>query len=204
MASSEDQRVAVFDRDGTVIVERHYLSRPEDVELLPGAAAGMRRLQDHGYRLIIATNQSAIARGYVDTARLSEIHQRLLGLLGAEGVSLSAIYYCPHHPQENCPCRKPQPGMLLRASRELDFDPARAVVFGDKPCDIEMGRAVGATTTLVATGYGREHYERGYRADYYVSSLAEGASALLRQRRYHHEMRKSDVRRTEPRPVISA
>jgi D-glycero-D-manno-heptose 1,7-bisphosphate phosphatase len=150
-------RFVALDRDGTIIVERQYLSSPEQVELLPGAAPGLRAMREMGLGLVVVTNQSAVGRGYFDMARLEEIHERLRQLLRAEGVELAGIYVCPHAPQDRCACRKPLPGLLLQAARELGFDPAAAVVIGDKPCDIELGRGLGASTILVRTGYGAGH-----------------------------------------------
>ncbi len=172
-------KVAIFDRDGTVNVEHHYLSRPEQIALLPGAAEGMRLLQRRGYRLVIVTNQSGIARGYFDETRLDEIHRQLLSLLAAEGVSIAGIYTCPHHPDAGCACRKPKPGLVHQAARELGFAPEESLVFGDKSCDIALGRRVGATTVLVATGHGSDTHEAGEQADIFAPSIADAVNALF-------------------------
>jgi D-glycero-D-manno-heptose 1,7-bisphosphate phosphatase len=170
------RRFVALDRDGTIIVERQYLSCQDQVELLPGAGAGLRALGEMGLGLVIVTNQSAVGRGYFDAARLEQIHGRLRELLAAEGVELEGIYVCPHAPADGCACRKPLPGLLLQASRELGFDPGEAFVIGDKPCDIELGRGVGATTILVRTGYGAEHEEAGAAmADHIADDLGEAA-----------------------------
>ena len=170
-----------LDRDGTIIVERRYLSSPDQVELLPGAAAGLRAISELGLGLVVVTNQSAVGRGYFDLARLGEIHGRLRELLVAEGIDLDGIYVCPHTPQDGCNCRKPLPGLLLQASRELAFDPARTVVIGDKPCDIELGRGVGATTILVRTGYGAEHEAaQAIMPDHVADDLKEAAKFVER------------------------
>lgn len=173
------RRYAVLDRDGTIIAERHYLSDPEQVQLLPGAAEGLRRMADLGLGLIVVTNQSGVARGYFDLRRVDEIHQRMRRLLAVERVRLDAIYVCPHGPAEDCPCRKPRPGMLLEAAQKFGFEPRACFVIGDKPCDIELGQAVGATTILVRTGYGAEHEAAGViKPDYTVDDL-RGAAALM-------------------------
>jgi len=175
------RRFVALDRDGTIIVERDYLSSPEQVELLPGAGAGLRAMRDLGLGLLIVTNQSAVGRGYFDLARLEEIHGRLRELLVAEGVELAGIYICPHTPEMACACRKPLPGLLLQASRELGFDPARALVIGDKPCDIALGQAVGAATILVRTGYGAEHETaRSATPDHVADNLAAAAEFVQR------------------------
>lgn len=150
------RRFAVLDRDGTIIVERGYLSTPEQIELIPGAASGLRRLSEKGLGLVVITNQSGIARGFFDQVRLESIHQRMRDLLTKDGVHLDGIYFCPHLPKDNCQCRKPSPGLLYLAAKELGFDPQTSFVIGDKPCDIELGERVGATTFLVRTGYGAQ------------------------------------------------
>ena len=150
------RRFVVLDRDGTIIVERHYLSDPRQVELIPGAASGLRQLSEMGLGLVVITNQSAIGRGFFDKEQLDRIHQRLHNLLEQEGVHLDGIYVCPHIPEDNCSCRKPQPGLVELAAQELNFDPSDSFVIGDKACDIELGRRIGATTFLVRTGYGAE------------------------------------------------
>jgi D-glycero-D-manno-heptose 1,7-bisphosphate phosphatase len=176
------RRFVALDRDGTIIVERQYLSSPGQIELLPGAGAGLRAMRELGLGLLIVTNQSAVGRRYFDMDRLEEIHDRLRELLAAEGVELEGIYVCPHTPEDGCDCRKPLPGLLLQASRELGFDPAHALVIGDKPCDIELGQVVGATTILVRTGYGAEHEAaRTVRPDHVANDLVEAAEFVQRR-----------------------
>jgi D-glycero-D-manno-heptose 1,7-bisphosphate phosphatase len=173
------RRFVVLDRDGTIIAERHYLSDPEQVELLPGAAEGLRRMAALGLGLIVVTNQSGVARGYFDLARVEEVHQRLRSLLAAEQVALDGIYVCPHGPDADCACRKPRPGLLLEAAAEFNFDPRACFVIGDKPCDIELGQAVGATTILVRTGYGAEYESAGtLQADHVVDDLVAAAERI--------------------------
>lgn len=173
------RRFVVLDRDGTIIVERHYLSDPEQVELLPGTAKGLRQLVGMGLGLVMVTNQSGIGRGYFDEARLGEIHDRVRKLLAAEGVYLDGIYYCPHTPSDRCLCRKPQIGLMEQAMQELEFNPQDSFVIGDKPCDIELGQRVGATTLLVRTGYGAEFAASGVIApDGVVDDLTEAALVI--------------------------
>jgi len=168
-----------LDRDGTIITERHYLADPDLVELLPGAASGLRQLRRLGLGLVVVTNQSAIGRGYFDESRLRVIHQRMLELLTAEGVELDGIYFCPHMPEDDCPCRKPKLGLLELAANELGFDLLACFVIGDKACDIEMGRRVGATTFLVRSGYGAELVAKGSaNPDYLVQDLLDAAQVI--------------------------
>ena len=175
-----DGPVVILDRDGTLNVEVHYLSHPEQVELLPGVIEGLRALRSVGCRLVVVTNQSAIGRGFFDEARLAEIHDRLRALLAAHGVILDAMYHCPHRPDEGCACRKPGPQLVERAAADLGFDPARSFVVGDKPCDIDLGRGVGATTILVRTGYGAAHESAGdAAADFVVDDLPDAARVII-------------------------
>jgi D-glycero-D-manno-heptose 1,7-bisphosphate phosphatase len=170
-----------LDRDGTIIEERNYLADLAQVRLLPGAAAGLRQMQAHGFGLVVITNQSGIARGYFTEAQMTAVHERLRELLAAESIQLDGIYVCPHHPDDHCECRKPRPGLLERAARELNFDVQRAFVIGDKPCDIDLGRACGAKTILVRTGYGAEFEAADtVQADHVVNDLSAAATAILR------------------------
>jgi D-glycero-D-manno-heptose 1,7-bisphosphate phosphatase len=173
------RRFVLLDRDGTLIVERHYLSDPDQVELIQGAAEALRRLAARGLGLVIVTNQSGIGRGYFDAARLAEVHARLLRDLRAEGVELDGIYVCPHHPDERCACRKPRTGLALRAAAELGFEPGRAFVVGDMASDIGLGRALGATTLLVRTGHGAATLARGEAQPHHVvDDLGEAAQRI--------------------------
>lgn len=174
------RRYVLLDRDGTLNVERVYLSDPVDVELLPGVLEGLKQLQDSGFGLVVITNQSAVGRGYFDQDELAAIHRRLCALLKEGGVELDGIYYCPHGPDENCSCRKPEPGLVYKAGANLGFDPRQAFVVGDKICDIDLGRRVGATTILVKTGYGAEAASRSdIRADHIVADLKEAAARII-------------------------
>lgn len=146
----------LLDRDGTVIEERDYLADPEGVVLLPGAAAALRRLSDAGYALVLVSNQSGIARGLFGEQDHARVHARLEELLAAHGVHLDGAYHCPHHPDfaAPCACRKPAPGMFLRAASELGLDLRRSVLIGDRVRDVEAAAELGARGILVRTGYG--------------------------------------------------
>jgi histidinol phosphatase-like enzyme len=118
----------------------------------------------------------------LDEAGLLRIHERLTHLLQSEGVALDGWYWCPHVSDSGCECRKPEAGMLLRAQRELGIDLGRSWMVGDKLSDLEAGRRVGARTVLVATGYGREHYDLPQReqlVDFFVPTLLEAAEVIL-------------------------
>jgi D-glycero-D-manno-heptose 1,7-bisphosphate phosphatase len=172
-------RFVLLDRDGTIIVERHYLSDPQQMELIAGVGCGLRQLSAMGLGLAVITNQSGIGRGFFGETRLALIHGRLCELLAKEGVHLQGIYVCPHTPEDDCPCRKPRPGLVELAAKALGFDPPAAFVIGDKPCDIELGRRIGATTFLVRTGYGAEvAAEAIVNPDYVVDGVREAARII--------------------------
>lgn len=152
-------RALFLDRDGTLVHPRHYPSRPEELRLYDGMGAELRCLQEAGFRLVMITNQSGIARGYFTEADLRRMHEHLAAELGRFGVRLDGIYYCPHHPDGvipelaiRCPCRKPRPGMLLRAAAELDVDLRRSWFIGDILDDVEAGNKAGSRTILVDLG----------------------------------------------------
>lgn len=176
-----DKHYVILDRDGTIIIEKGYLSDPDEIELLPGAIEGLLKLQSFGLGLIIVTNQSAIGRGFITEKRLSEIHNRLKMLLSQEGVILDGIYYCPCLPEDNCECRKPKPGMVELAARELGFIPSDSFVIGDNICDIELGKRIGATTFLVRTGYGvNVEKENLTYPDFIVDDLNQAAQIIMK------------------------
>jgi histidinol-phosphate phosphatase family protein len=171
-----ERRFVLLDRDGVLNQERHYLSEPSELELLPGVIPGLRALRDLGLGLVVVTNQSGVGRGYFDQERLDAIHARLRSLLAKEGVSLDGIYVCPHRPDEQCKCRKPEPGLGHQASRDHAFDPRTAIVVGDKACDIDFGRRLGATAILVTTGYGTQSArDPNVKPDFVANDLVEVA-----------------------------
>ena len=159
------QKYALIDRDGTIIVDKVYLSDPEGVEFTPGAIAGLRRLADAGFGLVLVTNQSGVARGLFPETAIARVHERLVSLLGNEGLSLAGIYYCPHGPEDHCACRKPAPGMALAAMRDFGFTASQAVVIGDSEADMGLAENLGAASVRVggATGV-RDFREAAERA----------------------------------------
>jgi D-glycero-D-manno-heptose 1,7-bisphosphate phosphatase len=156
-AGAVTRRFALVDRDGTINEERHHLADPDDLALIPGAAAALVRLRDDlGMGVAVVTNQAEIGRGNLSQERLDEIHARLRELLASEGATVDAIFVCPHAPEDGCSCRKPAPGLALQAAERFRFSPSDAIVIGDHARDMGMGRAIGATTIFVRTGHGRD------------------------------------------------
>ena len=169
----------LLDRDGTLIVEKNYISNPAQVELLPGAVEGLKSLQRAGFQFILLTNQSGVGRGLFTELDVDLVHDRLRQLLHAEGIELAAIYLCPHAPAENCACRKPLPKLALDAASDFGFDLRNTWMIGDKQVDVELARNIGARSILVRTGYGRETEAAGVSADYIADDLVEASRHLL-------------------------
>jgi D-glycero-D-manno-heptose 1,7-bisphosphate phosphatase len=172
------RRLALIDRDGTIIVDKVYLRDPDGIEFAPGAIEGLRLLRDAGFALVLITNQSGIARGYFDVATLERIHDRLQFMLEAEGLRLEAIYFCPHGPNDGCDCRKPAAGMVNKAMRDLGFRPDEVVVVGDSDADMGAAAAAGVKGVRVAAAGGPALI--GAASDFLVA--ARRACALLGQR----------------------
>jgi D-glycero-D-manno-heptose 1,7-bisphosphate phosphatase len=177
--SREDphRQAIVLDRDGTMVIDRHYLDDPQGLEFEPNAAEGLRRMYERGHRLVVITNQSGIGRGLFSVERLAAIHARLGAMVKEAGAQLAGIYYCPHTPEDGCSCRKPGSQLLLRAAADLGFDPAESVVIGDKMSDVEFGARLGAATVLIArdTGPG---IQRTPQPDLVAADLLEVARWL--------------------------
>jgi len=180
-APNEGRPAAFLDRDGTIVVERNYLSDPEQVELIPGAAGALRALGEAGYALVIMTNQSGIARGLYTEAEFRAVQERVEALLAAEGVELDGVYHCPHHPDFTgpCECRKPGLGMYRRAARELGLDLARSVYIGDRVSDVVPAQLLGGKGILVRTGYGADEASRVPAGIAVADDLAAAAAMVL-------------------------
>lgn len=149
----------LLDRDGTLVEPRHYPSSPDELVLYPNLATQLRRLRRAGFRLAVVTNQSGIARGYFTAADLERMHDHLRARLRDEGVEIDGFFFCPHHPEGEvpelaieCSCRKPKPGLLLRAATELQLDLKRSWFIGDILNDVEAGNRAGCRTILIDLG----------------------------------------------------
>jgi histidinol-phosphate phosphatase family protein len=151
------RRKAVFlDRDGTICEDVHYMRDPSQLRIYPEVPKAIKLLNEAGFLVIIATNQSAVARGYVTLEGLERIHKKMLEELGKRGAKIDAIYFCPHHPDDNCNCRKPKPGMILKAQRDFNIDLKASYIVGDKRLDVETAEKTNLIPILVLTGYGKE------------------------------------------------
>jgi len=174
-------RAVFLDRDGTMAADVLYCNCPEDFELFPTTAKAIKLLSEHSYKIIVVTNQSGIARGYFTEETLGRIHQKMLSQLSEEGTQIDGIYYCPHHPDDNCECRKPKPKMVLQAADEHDIDLKRSFVVGDKPQDIQLGRNVGSRTILIPSPPG-ENEPEPCSPDYTAADLYQAALWIIEQK----------------------
>jgi len=183
---------AVFlDRDGTINEEMGYINHISRFRVFPFVAEALKILQDCGYKLIIVTNQSGVARGYFNETLVQEVHRHLGEQMLAAGVKIDAVYYCPHHPSEgsaeyrrNCTCRKPNTGMIDRAVADFDIDLSRSFMIGDRFKDVQFARKVGLKAIMVLTGYGKGEYtfqrERWEAQPDYVCENLLDASRYIR------------------------
>ncbi|MGO8990584.1 MAG: D-glycero-beta-D-manno-heptose 1,7-bisphosphate 7-phosphatase [bacterium] len=186
-------RAVFLDRDGTINEEMGYVNHVERFHLLPRVGQAIRLLNERGWKAVVITNQSGVARGYFQESLIHEIHQRMQDLLKKEGAHLDGIYYCPHHPdvgvfpyRQKCRCRKPATGLIEDAVKELDLDPSASYVVGDRGMDIEFGRQVGAKAILVLTGYGKgewEYFRTQWKVtpNYVAEDLFEAAQWIVQQ-----------------------
>jgi D-glycero-D-manno-heptose 1,7-bisphosphate phosphatase len=185
------RRAVFMDRDGTISEEVGYVNHVSRYRVFPFAAEAVRVLNDAGRLAVLVTNQAGVARGYFKEELIGEVHKVLVAELEREGARLDAVYYCPHHPtvgeppyRFDCDCRKPRPGLLLRAADELGLDLSRCWMVGDRYSDTELARNAGARSALVLTGYGRgelEHQSHAWprRPDLVAENLLEAVKKIV-------------------------
>ena len=183
---TRDGKPAVFlDRDGTLnenAPSGDYTRRPEDVKLLPGVAEALKRLQDAGYLLVVYSNQSGVAYGLLTCEDVKTVNAHIQGLLCRRGVEIAGSYFCPHGRESTCECRKPRPGMLLRAAEELGIDLARSWGVGDAPRDLEAARRAGCRGVVLIHGNsyeGKREEAEAAGPDASVSRMAAAAEFIL-------------------------
>lgn len=172
-------RAVFLDRDGTMAIDVHYCRRPEDFHLFPDTAKAIRLLKEYGFKVIVITNQSGIGRGYFTEETLAKIHGKMSKELAKESAIVDAIYYCPHHPDDNCGCRKPKPALILKAARDFAIDLRHSYMVGDMPLDIGLGKAAGCRTVMVAA-----HPADGNpKPDAVATGIYQAAQAILEMER---------------------
>jgi D-glycero-D-manno-heptose 1,7-bisphosphate phosphatase len=156
-------RAIFMDRDGTVSEEIGYMYKSTLYKPFPWTGPAIRKINNSGMKAVLVTNQSGVERGYFPETTVHEVHDILRAELARHEAKLDAIYFCPHHPDTGCECRKPRPGMLLRAQKELDIDLVNSYVIGDRYLDVDLAYAAGARSVLVMTGNGRAEFDK-YKA----------------------------------------
>ena len=190
------QNVGVFiDRDGTISEEVGYINHPSRFQVYPWSGEAIRKLNLKGLKAIVVTNQAGVARGYFEEGLIHEVHQKLRDELNRSGAYLDAIYYCPHHPSSgnpsyrlDCDCRKPKPGMLLRAALEFEIDLKGSFMIGDRYSDIELAHNAGTKSIFVLSGYGLgefEYHRQDWKVqpDWVAKNLLEATEIILKHSR---------------------
>lgn len=170
---------AVFlDRDGTIAYDVPYCSKPEDFKLLPSASEAIKLLNKRGFKVIVITNQSGIARGYFTKEALTRIHKKMKEDLEKKGARIDAIYYCPHHPDDKCECRKPKTALFQKAIQEHNINVNFSSMVGDKQLDIDAGKAAGCKTILITSDATNKH-DSDNSADFYTDDIFTAAQWIV-------------------------
>lgn len=168
-------RAVFIDRDDTILQDESYMSQVSQVRLIPGVDRALGRLQEHGWLLVLISNQSGVGRGWITAEQVQAIQDRMCQLLG---LTFAGYEYCFHRPDEQCGCRKPSPAMLLRASERLEIDLARSVMIGDKAKDVAAGNAAGCRSVLVSSD---EAQQASCEPDLVTSDLGAAAEWIIGQ-----------------------
>ncbi|MDH4101057.1 MAG: HAD family hydrolase [Nitrospirota bacterium] len=176
---TEKKKALFLDRDGTLIVDRDYLGDPDGVELLPGVGAALYRAMETGFLLVVVSNQSGVGRGYFPESAIAGVNGRMAEYLAKDGVRIDGYYHCPHRPDEGCRCRKPEPGMVEDAVRDMGIDASVSFVIGDKSSDVVLARRTGAKGILV-TGTGKQDQDIT-EADHVAETLAEAVEWAINE-----------------------
>lgn len=182
-------RAVFLDRDGVITQDPpHYAYKLEQLKLIPRSAKAIRLLNENGFKVIIVSNQSGVARGYYKKKDVEIFNRAMEDKIKQEGAYIDAVYYCPHHPESkiieyriNCDCRKPNPGMLLKATQHFDVDLKISFVVGDKISDIIAGSSAGCTTILVLTGQGKlQIFENSIKPDFISVDLYDAVENIIK------------------------
>ncbi len=185
------KRAVFLDRDGVINEEVNYLSKPDQLQLIPGAPEAIARLNHAQLPVIVITNQAGVARGYYPETQIAVVHAALSHELAQSGAHIDRYYYCPHHPTEglppyrvDCDCRKPKPGLLRQAAQDFDLDLTQCFVIGDNHSDIALTQATGCRTVLVLTGHGARvwrEWQYDFQPDHVAPDLSAAVAWILEQ-----------------------
>ncbi len=184
----EVTRAIFIDRDGTINIDKDYLTDPDQIEFIEKSPEAISLANRLGLKVIVISNQSGVARGLMTLQQVESVNERLVDMLRGRGARVDAVYYCPHHPSNGytCRCRKPDIGMLLKARERFDVDLSSSFVVGDKWSDVKCGENAGAMTSLVMTGYGRSDYQRciddQIKIDYLAENLYDFVTNFVRKK----------------------
>ena len=175
---------AVFlDRDGTINQDTGYIDSPERLFIIDGAASAIKRLNSKGFRVVVITNQSGVGRGYFTKEAADSVNKKLEEIPKREGAHLDGIYYCPHHPDDNCECRKPRIGLLEKAKNDLAIDFKKSYVIGDKGSDIEIAQSIGGKGILVLIGSGKDEKQKlDHEPSYIATDLKDAVEWIIKDR----------------------
>jgi D-glycero-D-manno-heptose 1,7-bisphosphate phosphatase len=191
---SNKNRAVFLDRDGTINEEVGYLSQPENIRILPDVTEAIKVLKAAGYRILVVTNQSGVARGYYTEEDVQLINEKINQLLMKSGTSIDAFFYCPHHSNGviaeysyACHCRKPESGLMLEAAEQFNLDLTKSFIIGDKLIDLQMAEYLGARAILVLTGYGEQEWKKyqdtsSFVIHYIAKDLLNAAHWIVKQR----------------------
>ena len=176
------EKVVFLDRDGVISKDSaDHIKSWDEFHFLPNAKEGVKLLTDHDFHIVLITNQSVIARGMTTIEELESMHNNMKGEIEEYGGKIEKIYYCPHHPDEGCDCRKPKPGMLLRAIKENNIDPTKSFMVGDRMMDVEVGKKVGCKTVIIPSERGqREMMESSIKPDYVAKDLLDTSKWIIK------------------------
>ena len=184
-------RAVFLDRDGVITQDPpHYAHRLDQLKLIPRSAEAIRLLNENGFKVIVVSNQSGVARGYYQEKDVKIFNRAMEEELKKKSAYIDAIYYCPHHPEAeieayriDCECRKPKPGMLKQAEKDLNLDLTKSFMVGDKWSDIEAGRKAACKTIMVKTGHGRrELKDKRIECEYLVADLYNAIKMILQRK----------------------
>jgi D-glycero-D-manno-heptose 1,7-bisphosphate phosphatase len=178
-----ENRAIIMDRDGTISEEVGYLNNIDRFKLIPRAGEAINLINNMGFKAIVITNQSGVGRGYFPETLVHEVHNKLRTLLKDFNAYVDAIYYCPHHPDVKCRCRKPNIGLLERAIEEFDIDPSRSYVIGDKVTDVDFAERAKSLGIIVKTGYGRGEiiYRLNKKPLYIAEDIYDAVKWIMRR-----------------------
>ena len=184
------QKAIFVDRDGTLIHDRNFISKIEDVEFVPGSIKAVKILKDLGYKVVMVSNQSGIGRGILTKEIVDKINEFILSQLRKENLDIDGVYYCPHSPNDNCECRKPNLKMVNQASLRLNLNLKNSWAIGDKISDVMLGKNMGGRGGLVLTGYGKKELEKikvcsNIKPDFVVENLLEAAVLIQKDFQKH-------------------